>query len=80
MQRFYIVWNPAGTRPPKFRHGAYALAMDEARRLARENPGSEFIVLAALSSAKVRDPVDVSHFDGRLTLPSGTDLDDGIPF
>lgn len=78
MQRFYVVWNPAGG-PPSYRHPHYASAIAEARRLARGNPAEQFIVLAALATAKVRDPVEVTDFDGPLTIPSQPDTDE-IPF
>lgn len=80
MNRFYIVWSPSGQRPPSVRHWTYSEAATEARRLAKANPGSEFMVLAALSVATVRDPVEVSHFSGALSLPCEGNLDDGIPF
>jgi hypothetical protein len=44
--RFWMVWTPAG-RPPVFRHTSYGSAEREARRLAGENSGMEFFVLAS---------------------------------
>ncbi len=44
---FWIVWAPSGQRPPRVRHSQRHLAEAEAFRLARENPGTEFIVMQA---------------------------------
>ncbi|WP_341989795.1 hypothetical protein [Azorhizobium sp. AG788] len=77
-QRFYMVWNPAG-RAPTFRHPSYEGAMREARRLARMNPSEEFIVLAAVATAKVPDMVKVTPFTGPITV-SAQPGDDEIPF
>lgn len=41
---FWMVWNPDG-RQPRFRHDNQQLAVAEAERLARANPGQEFYVL-----------------------------------
>lgn len=52
---FYIIWNPHGARPPKVRHATLAGAKAEAERLARENPGQEFYVLASQSRSVRRE-------------------------
>jgi recombination protein RecT len=67
---FFIVWNPEGQRPPKFRHGTFGQASGEATRLARENPGAEFFVMEAKRSVRVRD-LQVTDFASN---------DDVIPF
>ena len=48
---FYLVWNP-GNRNPRVRHPNRSLAVMEARRLARENPGQEFVVLESRAIIK----------------------------
>lgn len=67
MDRFWLVWSPTGERSPRYRHADRALAIVEARRLARANPGTEFFVLGATDhlvvdalkhTALVDEPVD----------------------
>ena len=77
--RFYMVWSPQG-RAPTYRHRTYHDAKTEARRLARLNPGGQFIVLGALSAHATKDPVEDTTFAGSLSVPSPTADDDEIPF
>ncbi|TRL39854.1 hypothetical protein [Rhizobium straminoryzae] len=67
--KFWYVYHPHGNAP-KFRHLTYTSAREEAHRLARENPGCEFLVLEAVYAA-IRCDVQ-----GRVLRP----VDDGIPF
>lgn len=69
---FYIIWNPEGASPPRFRHEWFGSAANEAARLARENPGQEFIVMQAVRSVKVMD-LTVTEF-------ARSEHDDNIPF
>jgi len=65
---FYVVWNPAGCAPV-YQHATYDLALAEAKRLARCNPGNEFIVLGAMMVC-VRSDVSIEQFDtSRLEIP-----------
>lgn len=48
---FYVVWNPNGG-PPRVRHQCEEAAKQEALRLAEQNPGHEFIVLASVGTAR----------------------------
>lgn len=48
---FYVVWNPNGG-PPRVRHSSEENAKQEALRLAEQNPGHEFIVLASVGTAR----------------------------
>ena len=73
---FFVIWNPDGG-PPTVRHGTFADAQIEAKRLAKANPGHRFYVLAAVSFAQVRDPIEVVSL--RPSLPRDAFLDD-IPF
>ena len=50
---FWIVWCPDGATPPKHCHTSEAFAEDEARRLARVNPGKVFFVMRAVSRSAV---------------------------
>lgn len=56
-----------GPRPPHpsdfIRHGTEEVAISEARRLARENPGYHFTVYAAVVDAKVSDIEFVRYDD-----------------
>jgi hypothetical protein len=68
--RHYFVYNPRHG-PPKVCHGSRKKAEAEARRLAHAHPGNPFLVLGALSSFEVEDPVTVRRF---------TDGDNDPPF
>lgn len=46
MEQFFMVWNPE-RNAPTFRHPTRWSAVNEAERLARENQGQSFYVLAA---------------------------------
>lgn len=54
---FYVVWNPQG-RTPTYKHSTEELARTEAERLARNNPGQQFYVMAPLGLAR---RVDVEY-------------------
>lgn len=47
----YYVWNPAN-RPPMFAHPTREAAEKEAERLAKLNPGEEFVVLRSIASVQ----------------------------
>lgn len=70
---FWIVWNPGGSNP-RFRHPTYENAATEARRLALQNPGQGFYVLAAECFCQMHG-LTIK----RLTRPE-SEADDGIPF
>ena len=62
---FYVVWCP--TRgAPTVRHRTRADATAEATRLARNNPGEDFFVLATLSRVA---KTDVVVLDFGLEIP-----------
>ena len=63
---FFLVWNPSTGRT-QYKHGSLGQARSEAERLARENPGQVFHVLANMGCAR---KTDVEW------IPS----DDGVPF
>lgn len=56
-EQFFIVWNPNGMGPPRFRHPTSAAAEKESLRLARENPGHRFYVMGNLGHAARPAPV-----------------------
>lgn len=65
--RFYMV---VGRGTPTHRHPTYEAAEKEARRLARQDPEQEFVVLGAMSRVKKSDvTVERLHHD-----------DDELPF
>ena len=60
---FYIIWNPKGSAPPKYQHAILGDAEKEARRLAIENPGNDFFVMASHSRSKAIEPIEVEYYD-----------------
>ena len=64
---FWFVWNPQGNEP-QYKHPRYDLAVSEAERLARANPGETFIVLQSVCARRVDDML-------RIDMQP-----DGIPF
>lgn len=48
---YWVVWNPTGG-PPRVRHYTHTSALQEAERLAKANPGQEFVVLQALHARR----------------------------
>lgn len=76
--RFWLVCNPERIQfhPPSFKHTDFNSASAEAERLARENPGQEFHVLASVESYQKHD-VHRVQFDGGDWLKETCN---GIPF
>lgn len=68
-ETFWYVYG-VGMGAPQFRHPTYTAAREEARRLAKNAPGVEFLVLQAVYSAI---KCDVQERVLRT-------VDDGIPF
>jgi hypothetical protein len=63
---FWVVWCPQ-SGPPTYRHETEEGAMAEARRLAGQCPGREFIVLRALASVQTQTVVvDRLWADGEI--------------
>ena len=60
---FWIVWNPQGYFAPKFKHPSYELAEKEATRLATENPGQKFYVLAPICEV-IFSNIHITRFVG----------------
>lgn len=73
-QMFWVVWNPKAG-PPTFEHDSASAARAEATRLARQNPGERFYVLAAVGLAHRPEPTVFKA----LKAPAGIELDE-IPF
>ncbi len=65
--RFYYVM---GRGMPTHKHPTYDDAVQEAQRLARQDRGQEFLVLAALAKVKVTD----------VTIERLGSIDDELPF
>lgn len=72
MKVFWVVWNPEAGNPT-FRHPSYESARTEAKRLARENPDTQFFVLKSVGCAQRETVAWVGLHDND---PYG----DGIPF
>lgn len=78
-KRFWMVHGD-GTGPTNYRHEAYQLARDEAKRLARRCPDTVFYVLEAVS-AHIKVDVQEMRIDPSSSpsaLPA--ELGDDIPF
>jgi hypothetical protein len=56
MKATFYVYNP-NTGYTRFSHPSQKSAEEEAERLAKQNPGTSFLVLAAISSCISRDIV-----------------------
>lgn len=52
-----------GQGPPAHQHRTYTDAREEAKRLARENPGIRFVVLQAVEGYKVTSPFEIVEYD-----------------
>lgn len=66
--QFWMVWSPQGNAPT-CKHGNFAGAVEEARRLALKRPGREFYVLHSVKGFIMPAPG-----------PQEIIIDDGIPF
>ncbi len=64
-KKFWIVWNPEGRNPSR-RHDKGALAVTEAGRLARANPGQQFFVMEVMGFARVEKPSGFTYMDHRF--------------
>jgi hypothetical protein len=74
----FYVWNPEG-RYPNYTHMTLRAASDEAKRLAAQNPGKQFFVMAPAAVAQSEvSPVVFGLVDA--TQPDADDLDAMIPF
>lgn len=51
MEKFWLVWNPAGNSP-RYKHPSEESAEREAERLAALNPSDSFYVLEALTCSR----------------------------
>lgn len=54
MKAFWLVWNPE-RNAPRVKHEHRSLAVAEAERLARMNPGETFIVLETVTARCVEN-------------------------
>lgn len=82
-QPFFLVWNPS-RGAPTVKQDSYAIAENEAKRLARLTPGEPFFVLAAVAKVEKID-VGVTRFtiDPDKHGPNcecERCFDDGVPF
>lgn len=66
--KFFLVWNPNGMGPPRFRHPTFDSAKKEAIRLGTENPGQTFHVLENIGHAKTPAAVFTSVSPAHLTI------------
>lgn len=75
-RRIWLVLNTEriNTHPPRCLHGAYDTALGEAERLARENPGQVFHVMASVSASVKHDVTTIQFND------DPTEYSDDMPF
>jgi hypothetical protein len=45
--KFWIVWSPTGTTPPRNKHPSHGAALWVATQMAVKHPGQEFYVMSA---------------------------------
>jgi hypothetical protein len=62
-ESFYVVWRRGGGAPT-VEHLDYLSTENEARRLAGENPGKEFVVLEAKCIVRGSTSVTIERMDG----------------
>lgn len=67
-EQFFIVWNPNGMGPTRYRHETVDSARKEAIRLGTENPGQTFHVLENIGHAKTPAAVFTSVFPVQLNI------------
>ena len=61
MDKFWMVYNKTSGNSPRVVHNSYHSALKEAKRLAKLNVGSEFVVLGSEVVAKAELPVVVTQ-------------------
>lgn len=74
ISKFWMVYG-MGSRGSSFQHHSRAQAEAEARRLAKLNPGTTFVVLAAVDAFEASEPVVET-----VKVKKPCRSDDGIPF
>lgn len=55
---FWLVWNPDG-KNPMYQHRSEQGAVTEAERLARQSPGTTFVVLESACARRVDDMLKI---------------------
>lgn len=68
VQKFWMVYNPKGN-PPRCTHSSRELAVFEAERLARHNPGEHFFVLESVSLRTMDSMVRVELDEQETDIP-----------
>lgn len=51
--KFFMVWSPEGSNPPRVRHTTNEEAVKAAEEMARLHPGQQFYVMQAQSVSKI---------------------------
>lgn len=75
---FWLVWCEDGGAPT-VKHKDFALARAEAQRLARNNPGKHFVVMAAAIGFRKRE-FDETRFAFIAAAADEAAYDEQIPF
>lgn len=65
---FFVVFNPSGSKPT-VAYDFQIEADNEARRLAKSNPGERFFVLQAVTSVEKPPEVIVTELAAEIVIP-----------
>lgn len=67
--KFWMVWSPTGSTPPRVRHANYAEAVRAAEDMARSHPNQEFYVMQAVSRSAYVTVQTVQLVDDESQIP-----------
>lgn len=70
----YMAWRRNPQRDPRFRLQSEDEAMDQAERLARQRPGSTYIVMREIARVTISNSVPTANSPGRSVEPGGIPL------
>ena len=65
----YMAWRRNPQRDPRFRLQTEDEAMEQAERLARQRPGSTYIVMREIARVTISNSVPTANSPGRLVEP-----------
>lgn len=65
-EKFWMVYSPTGTSPPRRKHGSLAEATRVAEEMAERHPTQEFYVMEAMRLSK---RITVTTIDLKVDIP-----------